>query len=128
MNFTDNPRLYINDYYEDKINQIDLNCEHAILENGEDSEKENTDLNIIRMNSIEKLKSVKQNVLLRFDIFESNNNIKINEANSIKIRDDVFLDQYCFVLDIYQWFSMFEFKTGVLLFSQYEDSVLQDLR
>ena len=49
MKFSECPRLYIDHYFEDKISQVDINCENAILdcENVEkeivNSEKKNLD-------------------------------------------------------------------------------------
>ena len=31
MDFAEEPKLFINEYYDDKINQIDFNCEKEIL-------------------------------------------------------------------------------------------------
>ena len=51
MDFHENPRLFILEYYSEKKNQIDLKCEEAILES-----KDSKDIEVLcklRMNLIE---------------------------------------------------------------------------
>ena len=123
-----NPRLYINEYYNEKKNIIDYNCEYAIL-NCKGDENEQKKLHDMRMNMINRIDSVKLSVLNRHNLLKSKYTDEMLFQNNIKeIRDEIFSDQYCIVLDIYGSIPFFEFKIGVLLFSQYDDDLLQDLR
>ena len=123
MEFTEFPKLYIDEYYWNKINQVDVNCENAIL-NTKDKE-EIKSLNEIRLNLIDKIKSVRQKVMERFDTLEPRYSKELLCSNTKNIKDEIFQDQYCIVLDIYQCMPLFEFKCGFLIFTQYDDDFLE---
>ena len=126
MDFVDHPKLFIIEYYDSKRNQIDLNCEKAI-EKAKD-QTEIKDLNELRTSLIEKVKSVKESVLHRYDALESKFIEETLKNDTKQIKDEIFLDQYCMVLDAYERFPLFELKLGFLLFSEYEDHLLIALR
>ena len=153
MDFAECPRLYINDYFERKVNEVDIICEKAVLEtenfddeDSSDSEQgsldkihketiydttiaeEKVNLNSLRIDLINKLRSVKQNVLERFDLLESKFTPELCKSDIEKIQDEIFMDQYCFVLEVYEWFPLFELKCGLILFSQYNDDKTEILK
>ena len=39
MNFSENPKLYIKEYYFEKRNQIDINCEQVIFKIEQETKK-----------------------------------------------------------------------------------------
>ena len=122
MNFVDCPILYIDEYYRDKANEVDILCENAILE--EKNVEGKKSLNKIRLVMIEKIKSVKQAVKERLVLLESQYTPEKWLEKGNKIKDEVFLDQYCFVFDVYERFPIFEFKCGILVLSQYDDDLI----
>ena len=147
MNFNENPKLFIIDYFENKINQIDLNCENAILKfkqedqcsmSSEDSDQhlnltsEEFDhqqiFNQVRLDLIETIRSARQEVLERFDKLEFMDGIELSD----QIKDHIFCDKYCYILERDENFlipSMFDAKEiGVLIFSEYNDDLLDNLR
>ena len=158
MEFSECPRLYIDQYFEDKINQVDIICENAILycknaENGicyiesvykqtctktdldQNDEKvenqamvEEENLNNLRMDMISNIKAVKQEVLERFNQIEYNFSPEMWQSDPNKIRDETFLDQYCYLFEVNDLFPLFELKCGLLIFSQYDDDILKNLK
>ena len=126
MDFAQSPKLFINEYYNDKKNQIDFNCENAILNSKEETDKEF--LNIMRLNFIEKIESVKQMVFGRLDAAESKYTKDMFQKNAKEIKDEVFIDLYCQVLDAYHWFPINELKIGFILFTEFDDQILDGFR
>ena len=126
MDFAEDPKLFIYEYYKDKQNRIDLECEEMIL--GINNEMEIQSLHDIRMNLIDRIELAKQTVLERFDALESKYIHDMMRRNTKKIKDEIFLDQYCFKLEIYQDFPLFDLKFGLLLFSEFDDDSLKDLK
>ena len=63
MNFIESPKLFIDQYYREKINEIDIHCETAISVEKERGQK--VALHLIREELIKKIRSVKQAVLDR---------------------------------------------------------------
>ena len=127
MSFIEQPKLFIVRYYDDKKNEIDLQCERLISETKDKEEIQS--LNELRVELVEKLESAKQTVFQRYDALESKCAEKMPWKNSAKqIQDEVFLDQYCLVLDSYKVFRLFDLKLGLLLFSEFDDHVLEDLK
>ena len=122
MNFAECPKLYIHEYYEDKINQVDLKCEKAILETKNVDETEI--LNKIRIDLVDKIRLAKQNVLERFDKISSQFTQEMCLSNIEKIKDEIFMDQYCLVFEAFERFPLFELKCGILVFSQFNDNLL----
>ena len=127
MNFAENPKLFIIEYYNDKKNQIDLNCELLISESKDGTMHKS--LNELRMNLIEKIESAKQKVLQRCETtLGPKCPEEMLQKNTKQIKDEIFLDQYCIVLDIYEVFPLFDLKVGLLLFSEFEDHLLKNLK
>ena len=126
MNFEDCPKHFINEYYREKINQIDLNCERAVLETKD--EEEIKCLNNIRSDMIDKIKSVREDVYKRCDKLEMEYSSEFFLSKINEIKKQTFWDQYCFVFGVYKWFPLFEFKCGVVIFSQYEDDLFKVFR
>ena len=124
MDFTDNPQLFIVEYFHNKKNQIDLKCEKAILESKYETEIKS--LNALRMTLVEKIESVQQNVLQRYYALESKYTKDMLQNDNKQIKDEIFFDQYCLVLE-FRRSTLFEFKLGLLLFTEYEDHVLEPL-
>ena len=128
MNFSENPKLYIFQYFDDKINQIDFNCEKAILacEPGINHEI----LNNTRLNLINKIKSVREGVFERFDFTEITCGMEMWTKNEKEIKDNIFLDKYCYVLNIHEQKRpiMKKFRIGILIFSEIDDDLLKRLR
>ena len=112
MNFADCPIVFIDQYYREKIGQIDLNCEKAILLSKD--EKENSDLNTLRMKLINHIENLSNYVLCRYYQIESKFNQEMSETMIKEEKDEIFMDKYCYVLDVYRKFGLFEFKFGVL--------------
>ena len=124
VEFFDCPKLYIDEYYREKINQVDLKCEQAILD--ETGQEEKICLNLIREKLINKIRSVKQAVMERLELLESKNTLEKCGKYVKGFKDDVFNDQYCLVFDAYELYPIFEFKCGVLIFSQYNDDLIKN--
>ena len=124
MNFTDNPKLFIIEYYDDKRNQIDINCEKLILKVEDDAEHEI--LNKQRIDLIEKIESVKQLVLKRYDTLNSKYTKEMLANKTQEIKDEIFFDRYCLVMDFYdELIPLQEIRVGVLLFSEFDDHLLR---
>ena len=123
MNFVECPVLYIDEYFGDKVNKVDILSEKAILEENDVEGKEC--LNKIRLDLIEKIKSVKQSVKDRLVLLESQYTPEKWLEDGNKIKDEVFLDQYCFVFDFYERFPIFEIQCGVVVFSQFDDELIE---
>ena len=137
MKFVEYPKLFINEYYENKINRIDLNYESLILKIENKTKTEFPDalketLTELRMNLIGKIKSVKETILKRYDDLVTESPAEFSqhslENNTKQIKDKIFLDQYCLVLNIAESYPLFEFKLGVLLFSEFEDNLFVNLK
>ena len=126
MNFAESPVLYIIDYYQQKIDPIDLECEKAILSSKDDKEK--SDLNVIRLDLINRLQNARKVVMDRYYLLESKFNQDMSQTMIEEIKDEIFMDQYCVVLDVYKKMRSFDFKFGLLIFSQYEDTLLKTLK
>ena len=126
MDFAEQPKLFIIEYFNEKKNQIDWNCENAILNIKDDLEIKN--LHEMRQKMIDKIESVRKEVLERYEAFESKFPTEISRENTKKIKDEIFLDQYCLVLNVYQLFPLFEYKIGLLLFSEFQVPSLHLLR
>ena len=45
-----------------------------------------------------------------------------------KIKNEIFFDQYCLILNLYPVFPLFKLKCGLLLFSEFDDYLLEDLK
>ena len=106
MNFAENPKVFINEYYYDKRNKIDLNCEKLILYIEEITKNEvpqemRQHLNKLRDDLIENIDSAKEKVLERYDTLFSNYNEETPTINTDLIKDQIFLDQYCTVFNVY---------------------------
>ena len=133
MNFAENPKLFIMDYYYDKRNQIDLNCEKVLLEIEVGTKKEvsayqRTELNDLRMDLINRIESAKETVLKRYDALESQYAEEMLHKDPKLIKDEIFSDQYCTILDVNVMYILFDLKLGVLLFSEYDDHLVENLR
>ena len=120
LKFFEQPELYIVEYYEDKRNQIDINCETLILETKDESEIQS--LNELRQSMIEKLESVTKKVLERCKSLRS----KLNSDNFEQIKNEIFSDQYCIILRVCM--SLFDFKLGILLFTEFDDHLLNGFK
>ena len=126
MFFDEQPKVFINEYYNQKRNQIDLNCEKLISKTKDDLEIQS--LNELRMQLIDKIDSVKQIVSQRFDELESKYTPQMLAENTQHIKDEIFLDKYCLVLEVYKVIPFYEFKLGILLFTEFDDQYLDDLK
>ena len=126
-NFFECPVPYIDNYYKEIIQHIDLKFQTSILNSK--NEKEIKHLNSLRLDLIDHVKNAKIKVLDRFYEIESKFNQDMSKIMVIKdIKDEIFMDQYCILLDGYEKFGMFDLKCGLLIFSQYEDTLLEDLK
>ena len=123
MNFEDCPNHFISEYYREKINQIDLNCERAILQTND--EEEQRCLHNIRSDMVNKIKSAKEDVCKRCDQLEMEYSTEVFLSKINEIKDQIFLDQYCFLFEVKDLFPLFEFKCGAVIFSQYDDDLLK---
>ena len=129
MKFSESPKLFIHKYYEDKINQIDFKCEKEILEIEQISKQDIKqellrDINELRQNLIDKIKLVKEEVLQRYEVLEPKCTKKLLQMNSKMIQDEIFLDKYCVVIKIHQFYPLFDLKFGTVLFSEFNDELL----
>ena len=129
MKFAENPKIFINEYFDDKRNTIDLNCEKIILQNEEETKNEvpqemHQNLNKLRDDLIEKIAAVKAKVIERYDSLFSNYNEETPTMNTDLIKDQIFLDQYCTVFNVYKHYPLFDLKLGLLLFSEYDDHLI----
>ena len=122
MNLFECPVVYIEEYYREKKCEIDLKCEKAILLSEDDKEK--ADLNILRLELLDHIENAKKKVFDRYYLLDQ----EISESNSEKIKDEIFQDNYCILSDVYECCRLFEFKFGVLIFSQYDDFKLKDFK
>ena len=122
MDFLKCPVVYIDEYYREKKFEIDLKCEKAILLSNDDKEK--ADLNILRLELLDHIENAKKKVFDRYYLLDQ----EISKSNSEKIKDEIFQDYYCIISDVLQCCPLFEFKFGVLIFSQYDDVKLKDLK
>ena len=122
MDFLKCPVVYIDEYYREKKCEIDLKCEKAILLSEDDKEK--ADLNILRIELLDHIENANKKVFDRYHLLDQ----KISESNSERIKDEIFQDNYCIIFDIFECCRLFEFKFGVLIFSQYDDIKLKDFK
>ena len=83
-------------------------------------------MDFIREELINKIKSVRQTVFERLELLESKYTPEEWEKDGNKIKDEVFVDQYCLVYDAFRRYPIFELKCGVLIFSQYDDYLIKD--
>ena len=130
MNFFENPKLFIIDYYNDKRNQIDINCEQMILtiENKTKQviqNEERQSLNGLRQNLIDKIDSAKEEVLKRYDTLQSKYTEEMLKQNIKQIKDEIFADQYCMIIEVDKLYPLLDLKLGLLLFSEFEDEMLK---
>ena len=81
------------------------------------------------MNSIDRIKSVKQEV---FDLIELKYGKSMREKDEQEIKDDIFMDNYCFLMDIYEDRlkipMITELKIGILIFSEYDQNLLENIK
>ena len=126
MNFGENPKIFIIDYYDEKRRQVDLNCENLISQIKDNTEIQ--DLNELRMSLIKKIESVERIVLERYNAMHPNYVEEMLEIKNKQLKDEIFLDQYCLVLDVYQVYPLFELQIGLLLFTEFDDYLIQNLR
>ena len=126
MNFAESPVVYIVEYYRDKIFQIDLKCEKEIFLSEDDTDK--SDLKILRMDIIKHIENARKEVLARYYLLESKFYQDMSQSKIDELRDDIFQDKYCLILDVFEYYGLFEFKFGVLIFTQYDDFKLSDLK
>ena len=126
MNFIDNPKLFINDYYNDKKNIIDFNCE-SLISKSED-QTEIVKLNELRMTFIDRLELIKQTVLQRYDSLQSKYNTEMLREHTQQIKDEIFLDKYCYIISVNYQFPVFELQLGLLLISEFDNHLLDDLK
>ena len=83
-------------------------------------------MDFIREELINKIKSVRQTVFERLELLESKYTPEEWEKDGNKIKDEVFVDQYCLVYDAFRRYPIFELKCGVLIFSQYDDHLIKN--
>ena len=126
MIFFENPKLYIHEYYNDKKNQVDLKCEYTILETNNVTEI--SSFNVFRKQMIENIELIKLKILQRYDALQSKYNDERIRNNTQAIKDEIFLDQYCIFLDIYQLIPLFELKIGLILFSEFDFNSVDSLK
>ena len=126
MNFAEDPILFIDDYYFKKTNKIDLDCENLILKCK--NEKYIQSLNEVRVALAEKLDTAKQMVFQRYESSKSKYTEEMLRESIQQIKDELFLDQYCFRLDVNDVIPLFQLKFGILLFSQFDAHLLEDLQ
>ena len=101
MKFAENPKIFINEYFDDKRNTIDLNCEKLILDievrtKNAVPQEMRQNLNKLRDDLIENIDSAKEKVLERYDTLFSNYNEETPTMNTDLIKDQIFLDQRYF--------------------------------
>ena len=125
MNFAEEPKLYINEYYNEKKNQIDFSCEKEISESNDETEIQS--LNELRMDMIEKIDSAKQTVLQRYETIESKYTKEMLRKDTKNIKDETFLDQYCFIFSSY-YIPLLQYRLGLLIFCEYDDIKLEYLQ
>ena len=125
IKFSEQPRLFILEYYDEKKNQIDLNCETECLKVKDEVEQEI--LNELRFELLAKIDLVKQLVLERYDSLESKLTVEMLQNSTQQVKDEIFVDCYCVVLEVYPQISIFELKIGVLLFSEFTDGYLDSI-
>ena len=133
MIFADNPKRFINEYYYDKRNTIDLNCEILILDiqektNNDISKEMRQNLNKLRGDLIGKIDLAEEKVLDRYDSLSSNYSAKKMKINTNFIKDQIFLDQYCTVFNVYNRHPLSDLKLGLLLFSEFHDDLIEHLK
>ena len=121
IDFIECPVVYINEYYEEKMRQIDISCEKAILLD----DKEKDDLNTLRFELQDQIKIAKNKVFDRYHLLQSKFSQPQSKINELK--DEIFMDNYCIVFNAVKETSIFEFKCGILIFSQYDDEQLRVL-
>ena len=130
MEFSENPEIFISQYFDDKINQIDSNCEVALLSCESDYKREI--FNKARLNLINQIKSAREEVLNRFNLTESSYGVEMQRYNEDEIQDKIFLDNYCYVWNINRHKLiqplLAEFKIGIVIFSEYKDDILEKIR
>ena len=126
MNFAECPVVYIDEYFKEKSGQIDLECEKAILLSNDNKEK--SDLNVLRLDLIKQIENARKEVVDRYYKMESKFYQEISQTMIKEKKDEIFKDQYCHIYDVYRKIGVFQFKFGVLIFSQYEDTLLGDLK
>ena len=123
-----NPILIVNDYYNSKINEIDLNCENIIithqkeLNQNNENKREIKDLNELRNEIIAKIKSVEKEV---FDNYTKNEEELLQlfkmEADQEAFKKKLFGDKFCYILREENIPNLFEYKLGLFLFSELSD-------
>ena len=124
--FYEQPEWFIDEYYNNCKNKIDLKCELLISMIKDETEIQN--LNQLRNELIEKIDSVKQTVNQRFDKLKYIYTKQMFRDNTQQIKDEIFLDKYFILLDIYNIIPSFEFKLGVILFTEFEDQLLETFK
>ena len=125
INFVHRPKDFIIKYFDEKTIQIDLNWMNEIHKTESDAEHQR--LNSLRQELYAKIDSAKKSILERFDALESKL-IRCNLQDDIQqTKDEIFLDKYCLVLGVYKTIPIFELKLGVLLFSEFDDPLLEKL-
>ena len=103
MDIAEEPKLFINEYYNDKINQIDLKCEKEILKRKDEAEIRY--LNELRFKLIEKIKSAKQTVKQRYNTLKTKYTKDMLKNNTKNIMDEIFIDQYCVLFNYFGVFN-----------------------
>ena len=131
MDLKETLRLFIDQYFEQKINHMNLNHEKAISESENDRNHEI--LNKTLADLTKQIQSTKQDVLNRFDTIKLKYGDGICKKNQKDIKDEIFVDKYCYVLDIFENRKfkipvITELRIGILIFSQYEDDFLEHLK
>ena len=80
------------------------------------------------MSLIKKIESVERIVLERYNAMHPNYAEEMLEIKNKQLKDEIFLDKYFILLDIYNIIPSFEFKLGVILFTEFEDQLLETFK
>ena len=80
------------------------------------------------MDLIDKIELAKKTVLERYDFLHSKYTQEMFQINTQLIKDQIFSDQYCTVFDVYKKYPLFNLKLDLLLFSEYDDHLIDGLK
>ena len=84
-------------------------------------------MNELRDELIEALESAKKKVLNRFELYQEKFlEIKSDEEMK-KFQDEIFDSQYCSIFQIERFETVFDFKLGILFFTQFDDEILKNV-
>ena len=119
--------LFIKEYYDSKVESIDLKCETIILqlsqnENQTEYEKEEIErLNQIREELIDKIKSVELSVLNNYDANRDELDASFEKGVNQTFLKKVFGDKFCFLYEQPKQIVFYQNNLDLVIFSEYTD-------